>query len=889
MAKNFNRLKSVQGESPDPYLRAFLRQAVAIITVERGINDSSKSKLQVLADQLGLSNDTFQKALEQLKQPDNALGLNRYEKKYVERLAQEFENLRGKVLNIRAEQTLVDLAESRFQINAVRAHQLIQKIAQQFNVGIISHADAEQFAIQLIEDKVGTRTALEHSEISRLYKTCEKWGFEKLKVDQVVRLAILRNQSKRRKSLIRLCGLALVLVVILGGVAYAISMVDWRSLVAANNIDNQLSTPSLEEMPSFPEWWNPSMIAAYKIIAQFGNQQAREMKQLIDCDDEKANQIYRNLIDEKLDRSQLDIDLAAFIAVAHALEPSQANANAILAHVERWIRLPEDSPASASQIRKSVAATQLFSIMLFEARKSNPSNSRLRRNQLEGLNESYFGVGDSDEREAYYTKAVENLTIDQWAHALRNCSEHPREVASFLHELENRVLDDRSAINEIRTRVVRSILSSDPSLWRTFRNSIVKSINESNPVLRESWIRFAGQLPNSPFKEFIDENLASVSQIQTGNSIAGQRVANSNATPEVDSKALRTRNRIELQILDLENKLRVAGIQNENLPELEWDQFPMLVSKLSNTNNVLLAWREFRDGRCGLDEVNRLLSQPGEWVLPVSNSVELPKPTAFEEREFQTAFKKIFDSNENQVSSRISAFKAIESLAARFSNIDYGQAKKLVSHIFSPLSVRESLAIERLLPQLAHWVNFKLAIADSLAELNQREKLQDTLNLLQVNVDLDDTQDWQAKARDELLRNSQEILASQMVDQEDQWRSLQQQLKDLQSARVGLITSDQSADSAYEKIQEWIATRHSNTKYWLRRLEMIGDHEDELEKMIGLNDLLNQAYFELENVDFGNMGTIRNDSTLDQAILRTELSMYKVLSRLFDESSPKHR
>lgn len=894
MAKNRNRLHSVQGESPDPFLRAFLRQAVAIITVERGINESSTSKLQVLADQLGLSNETFQKALDQLKQPDSVLGLNRYEKKYVERLEREFEKVSGKVLNIRSEQTLVDLAESRFQINAVRAHQLIQKTAQRFNVGIISHSDAEQFAIQLIEDKVDHRTALEHSETSRLYKACEKWGFDKQKVDQVVRRVVSRNQAKRRKSLLRLCVAAVVLAVLLGGATYALSLVDWKNLLMANRLDDQPSLELVNSPLSYPGWWDASMIAAAQAVAQYGDRQSRLIMRLIDADTAKTQKIYQDLIDDKLDRSQLDIELAAFLAIAHIRDPDQANAGAIVAAVEKWIRLPVDSPASARQIRKSVAATKLFSFMLFESRKERFSAANSRNHRLEKLNETYFGVKERQDRDSYFNEAIENLTIDQWAHALRNCAKYPKDVASFLHELEQREVQDHSSVNEIRARVVKSILSIDPTLWRTFRNSIVKTIQESNPVLKESWTRFSAGLPESIIKELIDENLESSVKLRSGERVAGSKTSNSagNVSLPDAAKSLQTRNRIELRILDLENKLRIANIRlsdNRTLPTLDWEPYCDLIFRLTKTNNVLLAWQKFKAGVGSLEEVNLLLTEADSHSNIFDPNPDSHRWTAFENRRLQSAFDKIFDSNENQVSTRITAFEEIEQLSTRFPHVDYGAAKKLVDHIFSPMSVRESLALERLLPQVSHWANLQLAIADMLeAKRGERDKLQDTLGLLQVTVNLESAQDWRKEAGEALLQNSLSLLENQTIGVADQWQRLQQYFDDIKIIRVGMVTNDRTNDSIYAQLNNWLSAKFVNAKYWLRRVEMIAECNDELESTASLNRLLIRLYCNLEELKLDDPGFKRKELTLGQVLLETELSFYKTLTGWFDESDAKN-
>ncbi|MEM9412976.1 MAG: hypothetical protein AAGA30_17840, partial [Planctomycetota bacterium] len=120
-----SRRKSFRtGLSPDPFVRAFLNQAIAIIRTEKGFNDAANSKLIVLAKQLEISERDFQDCISKLKEPDQKFGQNHYEKQYSKRLFQELALYKHDVLNIRAEQQLVRLAENQYQINPIRAHQL---------------------------------------------------------------------------------------------------------------------------------------------------------------------------------------------------------------------------------------------------------------------------------------------------------------------------------------------------------------------------------------------------------------------------------------------------------------------------------------------------------------------------------------------------------------------------------------------------------------------------------------------------------------------------------------------------------------------------------------------------------------------------------------------
>ena len=191
---------TVPGTSPDPQLRSFLRQAGAIIAAERGLSDASRAKLQVLATQLELSDETFRRALDQLQSSTEfSTTLNHWEKSFVAFLKKEFKKIEGGILTIRAENRAIDLASRKYQIPEVRAQQLIQNTAQEANVGRISQQDAEFFGNRLIADTIGASSTIDREQLDQLYKIGKKWGLSREAVDVVINLflSVLTSQIEQ--------------------------------------------------------------------------------------------------------------------------------------------------------------------------------------------------------------------------------------------------------------------------------------------------------------------------------------------------------------------------------------------------------------------------------------------------------------------------------------------------------------------------------------------------------------------------------------------------------------------------------------------------------------------------------------------------------------------
>jgi len=242
------------GKSPDPRLRSFLRQAAAVIAAERGLNDISTAKLQLIAERLELPRSTFDAALRQLQKPaEDQQRLHHYEKAFVGMIEKEMPQIKSGILTIRMEIKLIELADSKYQISEIRAQQLIQKTAAKVNVRTISHTDAEHFAEQLIVDVIGEQTLVEAEKYESLYSAGKKWGQPKDAVDRIVGKVISRNRnSRRRKWLVRL--LTFGLLVGLGAAGYfGFKAIDWQAFLSPEKKPEE-EVIFVEPEFEMPEW-----------------------------------------------------------------------------------------------------------------------------------------------------------------------------------------------------------------------------------------------------------------------------------------------------------------------------------------------------------------------------------------------------------------------------------------------------------------------------------------------------------------------------------------------------------------------------------------------------------------------------------------------------------
>ena len=181
----------------DPRLKSFLRQAGAIIAAERGLNATSRIKLQALADHLQLPAKLFDEAIRRLQSSEALANLTRYEKSYLQFLQNEFERISGGVLSPSMEKKAIDHAKSKYQINGTRAEQLIQAQAEMDGIARISAADSYAFAEQYIVGRIGRAKTADDNLREELYEIAKKWAVSERQVDQIIADQIRRKPRRR--------------------------------------------------------------------------------------------------------------------------------------------------------------------------------------------------------------------------------------------------------------------------------------------------------------------------------------------------------------------------------------------------------------------------------------------------------------------------------------------------------------------------------------------------------------------------------------------------------------------------------------------------------------------------------------------------------------------
>ena len=719
-----------QGNSPDPYLRSFLRQAVAIITAERGLNDVSQPKLQALASQLGLTESAFHQALEKLKQDSSTLGLNRYEKKFVELLSIEFSRLSGDVLTIKAENRATDLAERKYQIPAIRAHQLIQETAAKFDVATISHHDAELFATSLIDEAIGNQLWLREENGDRLKHACRKWGMTESEIEHAIRARFSRNRKQRSINLASWLFAILGILVFAAAAITGLQTVDWKKNARENSqtsFENSKPVATVSHA-GFPDWIDPDQIGKFGSVAATD----KRYKFLADphvWQKENREDTYSHLLQMALEGNETKTVVYELIANLYYQDPDARL-------TDKFVEIAIDGLApftvnasatnqelTPQQLRKAFAANRLLVTICLTSHSDNlvsKKRSTVLRNSISDL------VQLPDENmpeELAYANASKSLLEKFWGTATRRFADEPRSVLALLPELEKKSSSANGPeINKRRTNLMLQIVEQSNSKWMMAKPSIQLSISKSDSSDAADWLDILLPVKDRSLAKFLASPLAARFHIDTRQQhetlMKQLRQIHRSNRVRAHSAAFEANSAVEEFVEQFRFSSEKSGLRRvDEKIEIPALQTPEILLGCMAANNLALAW--IQASRTG--EFSRFYSIRDSAISSSSiPQIDAPairsQPTPYENRAMMENLKKISDSSPAQSSTRISAIRAIVRLAPKFENITYADAFVLGNFISSAQEPREVLEIERALPNFSKWSNLKLAISDLLLD-----------------------------------------------------------------------------------------------------------------------------------------------------------------------------
>ncbi len=878
--------RNTAGVSPDPFLRSFLRQAVAVIAADKGLTDSSREKLKKIASELGLSDRTFHDAIEQLKDPGNSLGLNRYEQTFVDRISKELQKFKGDVLSIRYEKRLAEVAENKYQIPPIRAHQLIQKTAEQNNIGIISHSDAQQSVQNLIEDSVGKRLTLDQSEINRLGEIGEKWGIPAEKTENQISALTLKNRRRQRAAKAKRYTFYATSVLSIVAIGWFAQKIDWASWLESNKT-NSATTETESDSPELthPQWWTDQMVRS---ASTFSSSLKRDLDSAsgISSDSQSTTENwYTNVVDSAVNKSQ-STNLDDFLADAFYHQPDTSSANSIANRLASLVNFNNYDALTPGSIRRAKRAIDL-SVKLAQYPDGEQPQNLNRRNAMAGQVRSFTGNPNTDlTNPQLRQKLRHSLALQIWAHSLQASTTKPKSTAASLGELEQLSTGDSPEINELRLRTCQMVIAADPIQWNTIKQSIKKSIDFSNASNVKTWTRIAVD-PKSPasLRGFLANNLAKRLNLpSTGGQAIYEKLKRFNRYGAIENLEQQEQccQILQPRLQKLSIRLQRLGIDvDRSLGRLPANQLPELILAISEINADLLS---VLNQRATPDFLRN--KEPNSQKLSRSNFPSPLDPTPSQRRKMNEAFAKLRDRDANQMFRRLGAIDKIREQSKHFESLQQDQATELADYILSPLSPQESLAVERALPDFRRWERFKLAIADRLQRTSKAPtEISNIMNRLQVDTSANDAteQDWRKQIQHAIAKDCHKSLTTKNANSPEHlmWSAFDSFYSINFRNRISSLRKPGIQESTNPDWEMELAKALNDSRPWLKNhVRLIQRESSSINKWTLANHLVAEFIGQQQDITPDSANQSTNISTA-HALLESEIRLLNLLKQGF--------
>ncbi len=770
----------------DPRLRAFARQAVAIVAAHGGLNMQSQARLRSLARQLRMSEEEFSQAIKELQlDNDPNAQLSRYEQNFVKFLRRSFQAFPSKILALPWENRAIKLAETKYQISLPRARQLLESVCEQLEIKRVSLSEAEALIEQSIDDGVADLPTISDSLKEHFYELGANWGVTRERVDEFLAHKIAANQRMERLDRRRRFGKRLLAAgTILG--ALAMIAVMWF----AGKAGSLETTVTMETEPSnlveLPKRWLPESIinpdrklsAGVRELASF----CQRLEQVSDSPSRQAQ--YHELFTRVATLTPPDIPVALDLLTEVATADPDFDAQWFTkSWIHQWLSVDE-SGGRLLQIRRRSIAWQVLATAVRIAGANLPD-------WLAAFIESELSLKiRSLPVESRSTAIKQRWLLTEWQRTLGLADGDPDQVASQVHLLLtlDGYASHRPEYLEMANRViVRSLVRTlNSSVHAALTPHLAALVQSADDQMIEAWLELADRQTSSSFQLEVWKAIA----LRLGLPIPPEQAEESFAKAmrlkknELRNARLAPIIAINDYAADLEREfLRQA--RNWRLPELEYGSIAawgITTMQVANVSLLALAAAERRLPSQMLSEGFRKAERGlfAEMPLPqLPVYVATTVAAAEDSRAVASLLIRLNDTDPLNELLRIDALKQLAQRSVTINSASPRDVLPIARFYLRALTLAERIAAEQSIQSFSQWPTFLLALADEVdsAQLSADE----ARSLLQLLTDIEfqfaDQERWQQEFKQTLHELARRKLESRIGEEifveQQQWKNLQ--------------------------------------------------------------------------------------------------------------------
>ena len=808
-----------------------MRQATAVITAEKGLNSSSRIKLESLAKHLKLPPELFEEALVLLQSNDN-LNLTHYEKAFVKFLDTELGRIKGGVISLGMEFEAIDLADRKYQINSTRAEQLIKSRAKAAGISRISPDEAAVFAERIIVERTNKLAAVDDELREDLYRIGKKWGYQREQVDRVIFREISQNRAQKRSAFFKRAAALLCLVVAAGvGTAIATGHLEidlFSKPLPADPVAN-LDQPG-QVSASEPDQ-APSTFANLKKFAQSRNARPSNALNMavekIGQNDASQRQTgFHELSKIACSDPQYDgSELTKLIARLYYEEQSDAAASGVLSAIRQRLEIQSPtSGVSVKDLKNNYRANGMLGQICFSDFADNFETTSRYQN-ARAVIEDLIRIPVSNELTLadYLSRSEAAIAVDQW-NLLNQTIWSPTSIdAAVLYgpilSLTKPKLDPKT-LNSYRDESLISMIEVDSSDWNHLKAPIRETLSRCDEGKLNRWISAFVKPENQAMQDFLSPLLLKRIDVKP-KSVVRKDVYDAIAEYEI---AVRDRliKPVTTRDADLSKQIR-EFLSQQPLPKKEIT--PDQIASTALRVNLQMAFCAALEDVSHIDEssfvefdrINEtVVSGPlrlRELIsLPIDRSSEQESKnaaTASDRARKKAAIARLSLSGRDSSGSRKLALNQLAKVALRFERLTYAESETLAQYLLSDLGTEELLNAQLRIESFAHWPNLALAIADNLPNSDAGVDQALTVCRLLLGQEFEfqpQDKDWKLTLQSKLYVAIADQISNQVDldpdNTKNSWNRLQIYLNDIYGDRLMIINKANSLNQSFSSLDQ---------------------------------------------------------------------------------------
>ncbi|MBW3595800.1 MAG: hypothetical protein KY475_00835 [Planctomycetes bacterium] len=751
----------------------FLRRARAIIAEQRGVTLAGQIKITAAANELGLSDEERQRAMDLLQEgaaPQSQDQIRRQEllAAFRESLPSAIDALPRKIITPDVVAELVERGGDLHGVERDDAERAVRDVAAARGVRFISQRSAVEHLTRRVSERMAGSPVLHDLDRKRMFAEGAQWGLAGADVEAVVHEQVEINRqahaARRRRAgmFAALAGAALFALAASGGAWVLLRSMS--SSPATPGDATEVATageggasPEAAPPPA-DHWWDVDLSVAMARAETELPSLRFALEQVRSHSADTRAQAYAKLVaglPRTIDSRTASAVHKEILTGCYALDPSDKAAARLRE------RLLEKIPASTDPLppddrlfREAYAAAQIAASAITRDSVSETRSDEMLRSLARIVGMSV----DPEWQEAeLYRQSMAALTETLYRLVINAAPSQPLAVHA-LHAFlagEARRWLDISAWERLDAQFLQAVLPVAEDAWGEYREVILRVVNSADPATVLQAVEILERVRDESLRYFLATALS-------------RRIGQARAGPPPEEVAEAVRERFGAKVTSADRAedavRRFSGEADEAIARIsagpdETLQLLEETARLARLAAMGCALSQGELGRAAFDELAEAESISLEKISAEASSPPRASSDAVTEARERVVSRYVESlGRSSHPVPRTGFLRGIAENAPHLNELEPEQGEVIAEYLLAPKSNEEREAIAGFIPQVAKWKAVRLAMADLVADTPVRQDLvQDVVGLaLGGAPEIAAEDNWRKQLRRALMRSALE-------------------------------------------------------------------------------------------------------------------------------------